>query len=321
MSARDGEEVEDAGHSPAMAGSVLELIGDTPVVRIRRLSGTNDAELYVKLESFNPGGSVKDRAARHMIEQAERDGRLLPGGTIIEVTSGNTGIGMALVAAVKGYRLIVIMSDNMSAERTGILQAYGAEVVLYPAEEKIEGGLRRARELERRIPGSFVPVQFENAGNADVHRFTTASEIWEQMQGKLDAFVCTSGTGGTITGTGESLKSRLPDLRIYVVESRCSPLLSGGEPGTHGIPGISPSFIPPVLNTQLYDEVLQIGDEDAYETARELARREGLLLGPSSGAAVWAGIRIAERLGRGKKVLCIAPDTGERYLSTGLYDA
>ncbi|MFC9775272.1 cysteine synthase A [Paenibacillus chitinolyticus] len=321
MSARDGEEVEDAGHSPAMAGSVLELIGDTPVVRIRRLSGANDAELYVKLESFNPGGSVKDRAARHMIEQAERDGRLLPGGTIIEVTSGNTGIGMALVAAVKGYRLIVIMSDNMSAERTGILQAYGAEVVLYPAEEKIEGGLRRARELERRIPGSFVPVQFENAGNADVHRFTTASEIWEQMQGKLDAFVCTSGTGGTITGTGESLKSRLPDLRIYVVESRCSPLLSGGEPGTHGIPGISPSFIPPVLNTQLYDEVLQIGDEDAHETARELARREGLLLGPSSGAAVWAGIRIAERLGRGKKVLCIAPDTGERYLSTGLYDA
>ncbi|MFE6796384.1 cysteine synthase A [Paenibacillus chitinolyticus] len=321
MSARDGEEVEDAGHSSAMAGSVLELIGDTPVVRIRRLSGANDAELYVKLESFNPGGSVKDRAARHMIEQAERDGRLLPGGTIIEVTSGNTGIGMALVAAVKGYRLIVIMSDNMSAERTGILQAYGAEVVLYPAEEKIEGGLRRARELERRIPGSFVPVQFENAGNADVHRFTTASEIWEQMQGKLDAFVCTSGTGGTITGTGESLKSRLPDLRIYVVESRCSPLLSGGEPGTHGIPGISPSFIPPVLNTQLYDEVLQIGDEDAHETARELARREGLLLGPSSGAAVWAGIRIAERLGRGKKVLCIAPDTGERYLSTGLYDA
>ncbi|MFB7817123.1 cysteine synthase A [Paenibacillus chitinolyticus] len=321
MSARDGEEVEDAGHSPAMAGSVLELIGDTPVVRIRRLSGANDAELYVKLESFNPGGSVKDRAARHMIEQAERNGRLLPGGTIIEVTSGNTGIGMALVAAVKGYRLIVIMSDNMSAERTGILQAYGAEVVLYPAEEKIEGGLRRARELERRIPGSFVPVQFENAGNADVHRFTTASEIWEQMQGKLDAFVCTSGTGGTITGTGESLKSRLPDLRIYVVESRCSPLLSGGEPGTHGIPGISPSFIPPVLNTQLYDEVLQIGDEDAHETARELARREGLLLGPSSGAAVWAGIRIAERLGRGKKVLCIAPDTGERYLSTGLYDA
>ncbi|WP_372010463.1 cysteine synthase A [Paenibacillus chitinolyticus] len=321
MSARDGEEVEDAGHSPAMAGSVLELIGDTPVVRIRRLSGANDAELYVKLESFNPGGSVKDRAARHMIEQAERNGRLLPGGTIIEVTSGNTGIGMALVAVVKGYRLIVIMSDNMSAERTGILQAYGAEVVLYPAEEKIEGGLRRARELERRIPGSFVPVQFENAGNADVHRFTTASEIWEQMQGKLDAFVCTSGTGGTITGTGESLKSRLPDLRIYVVESRCSPLLSGGEPGTHGIPGISPSFIPPVLNTQLYDEVLQIGDEDAHETARELARREGLLLGPSSGAAVWAGIRIAERLGRGKKVLCIAPDTGERYLSTGLYDA
>ncbi|MFE4569760.1 cysteine synthase A [Paenibacillus chitinolyticus] len=321
MSARDGEEVEDAGHSPAMAGSVLELIGDTPVVRIRRLSGANDAELYVKLESFNPGGSVKDRAARHMIEQAERDGRLLPGGTIIEVTSGNTGIGMALVAAVKGYRLIVIMSDNMSAERTGILQAYGAEVVLYPAEEKIEGGLRRARELERRIPGSFVPVQFENAGNADVHRFTTASEIWEQMQGKLDAFVCTSGTGGTITGTGESLKSRLPDLRIYVVESRCSPLLSGGEPGTHGIPGISPSFIPPVLNTQLYDEVLQIGDEDAHETARELARREGLLLGPSSGAAIWAGIRIAERLGSGKKVLCIAPDTGERYLSTGLYDA
>ncbi|EGL16297.1 MULTISPECIES: cysteine synthase A [unclassified Paenibacillus] len=320
MSARDGEKVEGAGHSPAMAGSVLELIGDTPVVRIRRLSGENDAELYVKLESFNPGGSVKDRAARHMIGQAERDGRLLPGGTIIEVTSGNTGIGMAMVAAVKGYRLIVIMSDNMSAERTGILQAYGAEVVLYPAEEKIEGGLRRARELEKRIPGSFVPVQFENAGNADVHRFTTASEIWEQMQGRLDAFVCTSGTGGTITGTGESLKSRLPDLRIYVVESRCSPLLSGGEPGTHRIPGISPSFIPPVLNTQLYDEVLQIGDEDAHETARELARREGLLLGPSSGAAVWAGMRIARKLGRGKKVLCIAPDTGERYLSTGLYD-
>ncbi|SEG68956.1 cysteine synthase A [Paenibacillus sp. UNC499MF] len=321
MSARDREEVKGAGYSPAMAGSVLELIGDTPAVRIRRLPGENDAELYVKLESFNPGGSVKDRAARHMIEQAERDGRLLPGGTIIEVTSGNTGIGMAMVAAVKGYKLIVIMSDNMSSERAGILQAYGAAVVIYPAEEKIEGGLRRARELERRIPGSFVPVQFENAGNADVHRFTTATEIWEQMQGRLDAFVCTSGTGGTITGTGEALKSRLPDLRIYVVESRCSPLLSGGEPGTHRIPGISPSFIPPVLNTRLYDEVLQVGDEDAHETARELARREGLLLGPSSGAAVWAGMRVAKKLGSGKKVLCIAPDTGERYLSTGLYDA
>lgn len=321
MSARDREEVKGAGYGPAMAGSVLELIGDTPAVRIRRLPGENDAGLYVKLESFNPGGSVKDRAARHMIEQAERDGRLLPGGTIIEVTSGNTGIGMAMVAAVKGYKLIVIMSDNMSSERAGILRAYGAEVVIYPAEEKIEGGLRRAKELERRIPGSFVPVQFENAGNADVHRFTTAAEIWEQMRGRLDAFVCTSGTGGTITGTGEALKSRLPDLRIYVVESRCSPLLSGGEPGTHRIPGISPSFIPPVLNTQLYDEVLQVGDEDAHETARELARREGLLLGPSSGAAVWAGLRVARTLGRGKKVLCIAPDTGERYLSTGLYDA
>ncbi|WP_253735691.1 cysteine synthase A [Paenibacillus sp. FJAT-26967] len=308
------------GLSSRLAGSVLELIGDTPAVKIRRLLGEDDADLYVKLEYFNPGGSVKDRAARYMIEQAEHEGRLQPGGTIIEVTSGNTGIGLAIVAAARGYRLIVIMSDNMSVERVRLLKAYGAEVVIYPADEKIEGGIRRAKELESRIPGSFLPIQFDNRGNADIHRFTTALEIWEQMDGRLDAFVSTSGTGGTITGTGEALREKLPDLRIIVVESGCSPLLSGGEAGPHRIPGTSPSFIPSILNTSLYDEVLQIEDEDAHHTARELVRKEGLLLGPSSGAAVWAGIQVARKLGRGKKVLCIAPDTGERYLSTELFE-
>lgn len=300
--------------------SVLELIGNTPVVRLNRLTGENDAELYVKLESHNPSGSVKDRAACHMILQAEAEGRLKPGSTIIEVTSGNTGIGLVMTAAVRGYRAIILMPDTMTKERSALLKAYGAEVMLYPAEEKVEGGLRRARELQERLPGSYIPNQFENAANAEIHRRTTAAEIWGQLDGKLDVLVATSGTGGTITGTGEALKGYHPGLKVVAVETRNSPLLSGGEPGPHHIPGTSPGFIPAILNVEIIDEVLQIDDGDAWRTARDLARLEGILAGPSSGAAVWGGVQLAKRLGKGHRVVAIAPDTGERYLSIGLFE-
>ncbi|MFD0589141.1 cysteine synthase A [Paenibacillus sp. GCM10027627] len=304
-----------------VASSIEELIGNTPVIRINRLTAADDAELFVKLEAYNPSGSVKDRAARNMIAEAERRGDLQPGHTIIEVTSGNTGIGLAMNAAVKGYRSILIMPDSMSRERISLLKAYGAEVILFPADEGVEGGVRIANELKEKIPNSYIPNQFENIANPGIHRTTTAIEIWEQMEGELDAFVATAGTGGTITGTGEKLKELLPGVQVYAVESKNSPVLfSGGEPGPHKIPGTSPGFVPPILNQGVIDEVLQIDDEAAWQTARDLAQLEGILAGPSSGAAVWAGIQVARRLGAGKRVLCIAPDTGERYLSLGLFD-
>ncbi len=302
-----------------MVNSITELIGDTPAVRIRRLAGEDDAELYVKLEYFNPSGSVKDRAAYNLIIQAEKDGRLKPGATIIEPTSGNTGIGLAMNAAAKGYRAILIMPDNMSKERINILKAYGAEVVLTPAEERMPGAIRKAEELRGQIPDSFIPQQFENPANPDIHRVTTALEILEQMEGRLDAFVATSGTGGTITGTGEALRKELPDIQIYVVEPKGSPVLSGGKPGPHKLVGTSPGFVPAILNTSVYDEIVQVSDEDALHTMRELARREGILVGPSAGASVWTGLQVARRLGAGKRVLCIAPDTGERYLSMDIF--
>nr|WP_148505337.1 cysteine synthase A [Paenibacillus beijingensis] len=302
-----------------VVNNITELIGNTPVVRLNRLTGPQDADVYVKLERFNPSGSVKDRAAFNLIAEAEKDGSLKPGGTIIEPTSGNTGIGLAMNAAAKGYRAILVMPSNMTKERINILKAYGAEVVLTPANERMPGAIRKALELGREIEGSFIPQQFENKANPDIHRKTTALEILQQMDGQLDAFVASSGTGGTITGTGEVLREHLPDIRILVVEPKGSPVLSGGQPGPHKLVGTSPGFIPPILNTSVYDEIVQVSDEDALETTRELASQEGILIGPSGGASVWTALQEARRLGPGKRVVCIAPDSGERYLSMGIF--
>ncbi|TRY27290.1 cysteine synthase A [Brevibacillus sp. LEMMJ03] len=300
--------------------SITELIGNTPMVRLNRIVPDGAAEVYVKLEKFNPSGSVKDRAAYNMIAAAEAEGLIRPGDTIIEPTSGNTGIGLAMNAAAKGYRAILVMPDNMSKERINLLKAYGAEVVLTPSEQRMPGAIAKALELQKEIPGSFIPQQFENKANPDIHRTTTAVEILEQMDGRLDAFVATAGTGGTITGTGETLRQKLPDLYIAVVEPKGSPVLSGGKPGPHKLVGTSPGFIPPILNTSIYDEIVQIADEEALETMRKLAAKEGILVGPSAGAAVFAAIAVAKRLGSGKRVACIAPDTGERYLSMNIFE-
>ncbi|MBE0341058.1 cysteine synthase A [Paenibacillus sp. 28ISP30-2] len=299
--------------------SITDLIGDTPCVRLQRLTGPQDAEVYVKLEYFNPSGSVKDRAAGNLIDEAEKAGHLKPGGTIIEPTSGNTGIGLAMNAAARGYRAILVMPSNMTRERINILKAYGAEVVLTPAEERMSGAIRKALELGAEIEGSFIPHQFENEANPDIHRTTTALEILEQTEGKLDVFVASSGTGGTITGTAEVLRQHLPDLRVVVVEPKGSPVLSGGKPGPHKLVGTSPGFVPAVLNTDIYDEIIQVSDEDAIAMTRAIAAQEGILVGPSSGATIWTAIQEARRLGAGKRVLCIAPDTGERYLSMGIF--
>ncbi|MEK5396416.1 cysteine synthase A [Paenibacillus sp. FSL K6-2859] len=302
-----------------VVNNITELIGNTPVVRLNRLTTPQDAELYVKLERFNPSGSVKDRAAYNLILQAELAGLLKPGGTIIEPTSGNTGIGLAMNAAAKGYKAILVMPDNMTKERINILKAYGAEVVLTPAAERMPGAIAKAIELGKVVANSFIPQQFENKANPDIHRTTTALEIMEQMEGKLDVFVASSGTGGTITGTGEVLREQLPDIRILVVEPQGSPVLSGGKPGPHKLVGTSPGFVPAILNTKIYDEIVQVSDEDALQTLRTLAALEGILLGPSGGAAVWTALQEARRLGPGKRVLCIAPDAGERYLSMGIF--
>lgn len=298
-----------------VVASIYELIGDTPAVRLNRLVGEQDAEVYVKLEYFNPSGSVKDRAAFNLIAEAERQGKLKPGSVIIEPTSGNTGIGLAMNAAAKGYPAILVMPDNMTKERINLLKAYGAQVVLTPAAERMPGAIRKALELHESIPESFIPQQFENEANPQIHRLTTAPEILEQLNGRLDAFVATAGTGGTITGTGEALREQLPDIRILVVEPQGSPVLSGGVPGPHKLVGTSPGFIPGILNTDIYDEIIQVADDNALQTTRDLARYEGILVGPSSGASVWAALQEARRLGPSKRVLCIAPDTGERYLS------
>ncbi|MFD2331303.1 cysteine synthase A [Cohnella sp. GCM10020058] len=299
--------------------SITDLIGETPAVRLNRLVSEGDAEVYMKLEYFNPSGSLKDRAAFNLIADAEKSGRLKPGATIIEPTSGNTGIGLAMNAAAKGYRLVITMPNNATKERINILKAYGAEVVLTPANERMSGSIRKALELQRQIPGSFVPQQFENPANPAIHRTTTALEILEQMDGRLDSFVAAAGTGGTITGTGEVLRERLPDIRIVVIEPQGSPVLSGGKPGPHKLIGAGPGFVPGVINQQIYDEIVQVSDADAIRTARQIATFEGILVGPSSGAAVWTALREARRLGKGKRVLCIAPDNGERYLSSDLF--
>lgn len=299
--------------------SISELIGETPLVKLNKIIPEDAAEVYVKLEMFNPSKSVKDRAAYNMIKVAEEKGLLKPGATIIEPTSGNTGIGLAMNAAAKGYNAIMIMPDNSTEERRNILRAYGAEVVLTPSKEKMPGAIKKALELQKEIPGSFIPQQFENTANPDIHRTTTAVEIYEQTEGNLDAFVCTAGTGGTVTGTGEALKEKLPGLHIVVVEPKGSPVLSGGKPGSHKLVGTSPGFIPEILNTSVYDEIIQIRDEEAITMFRKVVQTEGIFVGPSAAAAIYAAINIAKKLGKGKRVVCIAPDTGERYLSMDLF--
>lgn len=303
--------------------NIADLIGDTPLVKLNRVISANGADVYIKLEMFNPSGSVKDRAAFNMMLKAEQEGLLKEGATIIEPTSGNTGIGIAMNAAARGYKSILVMPDTMTQERINLLKAYGAEVVLTPGDEKMPGAIKKAQELNNSIQNSFMPMQFENQANPDAHRGTTAQEIIEAMNeiGKpLAAFVATAGTGGTVTGTGESLKEHYNDLTVHVVEPAGSPVLSGGKPGKHKLVGTSPGFIPDTLNQDVYDEIFKIEDEDAYDITRRLAREEGILVGPSAGAACYAGLQVAKRLSSDQVVVVIAPDTGERYLSGDLFD-
>jgi cysteine synthase A len=301
--------------------NITELIGRTPHVRLNRVVPPGSADVYVKLEWFNPGRSVKDRAASNMIARAEAEGKLIPGvSTIIEPTSGNTGIGLALVAAAKGYRLIITMPDNATRERVLNMRAYGAEVHLTPSSERMSGAIDAAEKLAAAIPHSFIPQQFENQANADAHRGTTAVEILEDFGTDLQAFVLTAGTGGTVTGAGEELKKRIPGLQIYVVEPKNSPVLAGGKPGPHKIPGTGPGFVPKILNRNIWDHLLHIEDQDAVQMARRLAREEGILVGASSAASVFFAVKVARELGPGKRVLAVAPDNGERYLSSDLYE-
>jgi cysteine synthase A len=298
---------------------VLSFIGKTPLVKINKLCSEDDAEVWAKLEGHNPGGSVKDRIALSMIATAEKEGKLRPGGTIVEPTSGNTGIGLAMVSAVKGYRLILTMSERMSLERRNILQAYGAELVLTPGERGMLGAVERAEEIYKKNPDYFMPLQFENPANPGAHRNTTSLEIIHSLGDVPDAFVAGVGTGGTITGVGETLRERRPSIWITAVEPRGSAILSGGEPGPHKIAGIGAGFYPGVLNAKIYDEVIPVADEDAIETMRQLALREGILAGVSSGAAMYAARCVAKRVGKGKRVVVIFPDRGDRYLSTGFF--
>ncbi|TKD54711.1 cysteine synthase A [Bacillus sp. S2(2019)] len=301
-----------------IANSVFELIGNTPVVKLNRLVDEDSADVYLKLEYMNPGSSVKDRIALAMIEDAEAKGTLKAGDTLIEPTSGNTGIGLAMVAAAKGINAILVMPDTMSQERRNLLRAYGAELVLTPGAEGMKGAIKKAEELAEEH-GYFMPQQFSNEANAEIHRRTTGKEILEQFDGDLDAFIAGVGTGGTITGAGEVLKEAIPFIQLYAVEPTDSPVLSGGKPGPHKIQGIGAGFVPSILNTEVYDGIIQVKNEDAFELARKAAKEEGILGGISSGAAIYAALQTAKKLGKGKKVLAIIPSNGERYLSTPLY--
>ncbi|XXM71886.1 cysteine synthase A [Lysinibacillus sphaericus] len=301
-----------------VANSISELIGQTPIVKLNRLVDDNSADVYLKLEYMNPGSSVKDRIALAMIEEAEKAGKIKPGDSIVEPTSGNTGIGLAMVAAAKGYKSVLVMPDTMSMERRNLLRAYGAELVLTPGSEGMGGAIRKAEELSNE-KGYFMPQQFKNEANPKVHRETTGKEIVEQMGDQLDGFVAGIGTGGTITGAGEVLKEHYPSIKLYAVEPTDSPILSGGKPGPHKIQGIGAGFVPDILNTSVYDEVIQVKNEEAFDYARRAAREEGILGGISSGAAICAALKVAKELGKGKKVLAVIPSNGERYLSTPLY--
>jgi cysteine synthase len=300
-----------------VGNSVADLVGKTPLVKMNRMTGAEDADVYLKLEYFNPGSSVKDRIALAMIEDAERSGELQANGTIIEPTSGNTGIGLAMIAAAKGYKAVLVMPDTMSTERRNLLRAYGADLVLTPGAEGMKGAIAKAEELAKEN-NWFMPQQFNNEANPEIHRLTTGPEIADALD-RVDAFISGIGTGGTITGAGSVLKERFPDVKIVAVEPTDSPVLSGGQPGPHKIQGIGAGFVPKVLNTDIYDEIILVTNDESYETARRAAREEGILGGVSSGAAIFAALQVAKKLGKGKKVVAILPSNGERYLSTPLY--
>ncbi|MGI6206825.1 MAG: cysteine synthase A [Anaerolineae bacterium] len=303
-----------------IAQDITAAIGRTPLVRLSRLGKGLAAEVVAKVESFNPGGSVKDRIAWSMISGAEERGELKPGATVIEPTSGNTGIGLAMVCAARGYRLILTMPETMSVERRNLLRAYGAQLVLTPGPEGMRGAIAEAERLLQSTPNSYMPQQFRNPDNPRVHRETTAEEIWADTDGRVDILVAGVGTGGTVTGVAEAIKARKPTFRAVAVEPAASPVISGGSPGPHRIQGIGAGFVPQVLNTELLDEVIQVREDDAAETARRLAREEGILAGISSGAATWAALQVAARPeNEGKLLVVVLPDTGERYLSTGLF--
>jgi len=290
-------------------------IGNTPMVKLRKLVDSDSAEVFAKLESFNPGGSVKDRICLSMVEDAEKKGLLKANSTIVEPTSGNTGIGLAMIGAAKGYRVILTMPETMSVERRHILHSYGAEIVLTPGIEGMSGAVKKAEELLKQTKDAFMPQQFKNPANPEAHRRSTAPEIWEQIEGKIDAFVCGVGTGGTITGAGEVLKKKNPQIKIIAVEPEASAVLSGHKPGAHKIQGIGAGFIPDVLNRDIIDEIIQINDNDAFNMSKRLCKEEALFVGISSGAAVAAALKAAKSLGKGRRVVTVLPDTGERYFS------
>ena len=305
----------------AIAANINALIGNTPLVQLNHLTQGLPARVAVKLEFFNPAGSVKDRIAIAMVENAEKTGKIKAGSTIVEATSGNTGIGLAMVCAAKGYKLVIIMPESMSKERRMLLRAYGAELILTPAAEGMSGAIAKAEELVKNNPDThFMPRQFDNPANPEIHRQTTAEEIWRDTDGKVDIFLAGVGTGGTLTGVGEVLKARNPNVQIYAVEPANSPVLSGGEKGAHMIQGLGAGFVPSILNTQIYGNVLTVTNEDALATARALAEKEGILAGISSGAAAWAALELAKKPeNAGKLIVTVLPDFGERYLSTALY--
>ncbi len=298
---------------------ITDGIGNTPLVRLNHLSPEGTATIYAKVEFFNPGGSVKDRICLNMIDEAEKDGSLKPGGTIVEPTSGNTGIGLALVSAVRGYKLILVMPESMSMERASLLSSYGAQLILTPAWDGMKGSIKEAESIVTQNPDYFMPNQFSNPANPAIHRKTTALEIWDALEGRINAFVAAVGTGGTITGCGEVFKERNPSIRVIAVEPTGSPILSGGDPGPHKIQGIGAGFIPDVLNRSILDRVLTITDEQAYQTTKLLAKKEGLLVGISAGANVFAAQQVAQELGPDQTVVTVLCDTGERYLSIEKY--